>query len=362
MIRFVVPRAEEFGIGDYLASWGRGVKDRIDILHYEDLPGRRAVPPGTWIFSSLDQLTPGALRLVCELQDQLRAAGMPVLNDPRRVLLRYELLRELQGQGINRHGVSRAHEDATRLRFPVFLRECHHHSGALSPLLHTPADVDQALGRAALKGHRLEDLLLVEYFETADREGRYRKYSAYVVGPAVFPRGLGMGADWMLKAESNQFTEAMLREEHAYATEDPYAAQLRRIFEVSGAEFGRMDFAVKDGRVEAWEINLNPTIGPGRAMQWPDWVVAMRQPTRDLFDRRFREALEAIDTVVSTEPVPVRYSDGCLWEAVPMVRPRPAEAMLVKLFRAAAPLRPVFNRLVRVVAPLVARLTRGRSR
>jgi hypothetical protein len=356
MIRFVVPREQEFGVGDYLATWGSGLAGRVEILHYEALPGLPSLPPGTYIFLGLDQLTPGGTRLVCELQDQLRAAAWPVLNDPRKVLLRFELLSELHRQGLNLHGVARVGSDTGRLRFPLFLRENHRHTGSLSPLLHSPADVERALGRAALMGYRLEELLLVEYFDTADAEGKFRKYSAYVIGPAVIPRGMGLGVDWMLKADANRFSEAMLREEWAYAETNPFEAQLRRIFEVSRTDFGRIDFGVKDGRVETWEINLNPTIGPGRTAKWPEWVVAMRQPTRDLFSVRFQAALEALDTVTASAPVAVTYSAECRRDAEPMVRPRPRAGLLVRLAGAAGPLRPVLNRAARIAAPAVARL------
>ena len=362
MIRFVVPREQEFGIGDYLATWGRGLAGMVELLHYEALPALRSVPPGTYIFLGLDQLTPGGTALVCALQDQLRAATppMPVLNDPRTALLRYDLLTQLHRQGLNRHGVARVGADTSQLRFPLFLRENLRHTGSLSPLLHTPADVERALGRAALKGYRLDELLLVEYLDTTDAQGRFRKYSAFIVGRQVVARGMAVGTDWMLKADANQFSEASLREEWEYAHHNPFEDQLRRMFEVSGTDFGRMDFAVKDGRVEAWEINTNPTIGPGRTAAWEDWVVALRQPTRDLFDARFRRALEAIDTVTASAPIPVTFTDICLQQAEPMVRPRPREGMLVRLARVARPLRPLFLGAARIVAPLAARVARWR--
>lgn len=360
MIYFVTPRDHEFGIGDYLVSWGRGLAAFVSVLHYEDLPERTTVPAGTYIFLGLDQLTPGGTGLVCELQDQLRTAPRPapVLNDPRSILLRFELLFELHRQGLNRHRAIRAGADRGGLRFPVFLREESRHSGSLSPLLHSPAEVDKAMGRAVLKGYRLEELLLVEFCDTADAQGRYRKYTTYAVGSAIIPRGMGRGRDWMLKAEGVEFSEEMLLEERAYALSNPYEGQLRRIFELAGTGFGRIDFAVKDGMVETWEINLNPTIGPGRSLVTPEWAVALRQPARDLFSRRFQAALEALDTSQSTEPLAVAYSAACRRGASPMVRPPPRDGWLVQLARAAHPLRPLFDQAARIAAPAVARLAR----
>jgi len=49
MIYFVVPRDQEFGIRDYLETWGRNLVGLLSVLHYEDLPGLKAVPAGTYL-------------------------------------------------------------------------------------------------------------------------------------------------------------------------------------------------------------------------------------------------------------------------------------------------------------------------
>jgi hypothetical protein len=358
MIRFVVPRVQQFGIMDYIASRSGSLDQLAGVLHYEDLPECLSFPSGTYVFLALDQLTPGGIRMVIELQDRLCAAGLPVLNDPRRTLLRYDLLAALHREGINRHGVVRAAGDRKRLRYPVFLREEHRHNGSLTPLLVSPAAVDAAVGRAVLKGHRLEDLLLVEYCDTRDANGLYRKYSAFRVGPAVFVRGMGWGHDWMLKASGFEFSEAMLREERSYAEANPWGDQLRRVFELGGTDFGRIDFAVVDGRVEAWEINLNPTIGPTSRTMKEDWVTVLRQPARDLFHQRFKAALEAIDTPDTGAPLPINLGAVTRRDAVPVVRPDAREGLLVRLARAARPLKPLLDGAARLAAPVVARVAR----
>jgi hypothetical protein len=358
MIWFVAPKAQQFGILDYVASRSGSLDQLVGVLHYEDLKERTSLPRGTYVFLALDQLTPGGTRMVIELQDRLRAAGQPVLNDPRHTLLRYELLAALHREGLNRHGVVRASGDRSGLRYPVFLREEHRHNGSLTPLLVSPAAVDAAVGRAVIKGHRLEDLLLVEYCDTRDPNGLYRKYSAFVVGPAVFVRGMGWGHDWMLKASGFEFSEAMLLEERAYAEANPWGDQLRRIFELARTDFGRIDFAVVDSRVETWEINLNPTIGPTSRTMKEDWVTVLRQPARDLFHQRFKAALETIDTPTGDAPVPVNLGGATRRDAVPVVRPPAREGLLVQLARAARPLKPLLDGAARLAAPAVARVAR----
>jgi hypothetical protein len=360
MIYFVVPRAQEYTIRSYLESWGNDLSGLLHVLHYEDLPGRTSLPAGTYIFSALDQLTAGGTRLVRELRAQLRAAPAvgPVLNDPERALLRFDLLDVLFREGLNRHRAVRANGNLGVLRFPVFLHKELEHTGPLSPLLRTRGDLDRAIGRAVLQGRRLEELLVVEFCDTADPEGLYRKYSAYVVGPAVFSRGMARGHEWMLKADRVEFSEEMLLEERAYALGNPYEGQLRRIFALSGIEFGRIDFAIKDGAVETWEINTNPWIGPLRVNPMPDEFAPLRKPIRDLFKERFHAALEALDTAPSPQPVAVTYSAECRRGASPMVRPPATPGILVRIAGALPRMRPVFNRTARLLSPSVSWVAR----
>lgn len=360
MIYFVVPRDQEFGIQDYLESWGRGLVGRLSVVHYEDLPARSAVPAGTYIFSALDQLTPGGRRLISELQDQLRASpnAGPVLNDPRSALLRFELLEELHRRGLNPHRALRAGTDFHGLRFPVFLREEIRHTGSLSPLLRSRAQLERALGRAMLQGYRLEELLMVEFCDTVDAHGFYRKYSAYVVGSEIIARGMARGRGWMLKAEGTEFSESMLLEERAYVLANPYEPQLRRIFDLAGIRFGRIDYAIQDGGVVTWEINLNPTIGPSRHDRMPKSFGPMRQPIRAHFNHRFYAALDGLDTAATSSLIPVSYSAECRRSGSRIVRPPPTQGALVRIAKALHPMRPLFDGAVRFIAPFVARAAR----
>jgi hypothetical protein len=356
VIYFLVPREQEFTIRNYLEQWAPEVANLVSILHYEELPGRATLPAGSYLFSALDQLTPGGRRLVRELQRQLRASALVgrVLNDPDAALLRFDLLEELFRQGLNPHRAVRARGDLSALRFPVFLRVELEHTGSLSPLLRTPAELEKALGWAVLQGHSLDELLVVEFCDTADAKGRYRKYSAYVVGSAVISRAMNRGTEWMLKAEGVEFSEEMLLEERAYAFTNPYESQLRRIFTVSGIEFGRIDFAIKDGKVITWEINTNPTIGPGSVNTTPGEWRALRQPMRDHFNRCFYAALQAVDGPVSSQSIAVRYSPDSLREASPIVRPPAARERFGRMRRILGPVGPLLKGMARIMSPWVA--------
>jgi hypothetical protein len=360
MIYFVVPRDQEFGILDYMETWGRNLEGLLSVVHYEELPQRRSVLPGVYIFSALDQLTPGGIQLVSELQAQLRASpAVPrVLNDPNVALPRLKLLEELHRQGLNRHRAVRATGSLVGLSFPVFLHEDYRHTGSLSPLLHSHTELEGALGQALLRGYRLEELLVVEFCDTRDAEGRYRKYTAYVVGSEVIARTMARGPAWMLKAEGVDFSEEMLLEERAYVLANPYEDQLRRIFALAGVQYGRIDFAIKGGTVETWEINTNPTVGPSRQKVMPDKFAPMRQPIRDHFSRRFHAALMKLNSQASQAPIPVSFSADRLRAASPVVFPPRREGTLQRVSRALRPMRPLLDPAVRILSPLVARAAR----
>jgi hypothetical protein len=194
MIHFLVPTRMDFTLHEYLDGWGRNLADGFQILYYEDQLRRTSFDRGTYVFAALDQLNSGMLRFVEELHDRLLAeGGFRFLNHPRRTLQRFELLTELRRLDRNEFGAARASDDLEDLRYPIFLRSERGHEGAVSPLLGTAAELDGAIGRALVLGHRMQDLLAVEFCDTADREGFYRKYSAFIVGDQVIAKSLAYG-------------------------------------------------------------------------------------------------------------------------------------------------------------------------
>jgi hypothetical protein len=365
VIYFLVDRASEFTMRDFVEIHAPGLAGHVEVIHYEDLPGRELLS-GTYIFSALDHLTPGGLRFVRELIDQLRyqSARSRVLNDPARVLKRYELLSELHAQGLNRHGVTRATGVLPNVRFPVFVREESEHNGSLTPLLTDRATLQRALGRLVLKGYRLRDLLVVEYCETGDARGRYHRYSAFVVGDRIIARELMVGDGWMLKSHGNAPTEPEIERENAYVLGNPHEAELRRIFDLAGIDYGRIDYAMVGGRIETWEINLNPTIRRGRQtdpVPIPPEINRLRDPGREHFTRSLEAALLAVDTGGTPIRLPVRFSGDCLRGAVPLIRSE-SPTWLRHVATALRPAIPALTRVIDAVSPYVAggarRLTR----
>ena len=311
MIYFLVPVDHDFCIQDYLALHGAALRNDFRVLHYEDLLHQKEFAPGTYVLSALDQLNAANLRLVTEIYRQLKdVQGVRFLNNPLTTLQRFDLLTELNRQGLNDFCAMRAGEDRVHVRFPVFLRNERIHGGAISSLLNSEREIKQAIGRALVQGHKLSEVLVVEFCDTANEAGYYRKYAAFIVGKKIIPRSLNYGREWMLKHSQTEFTMPMVLEELDYVTQNPHQNQLATIFELAHIDYGRIDYSLKDGRVQTWEINLNPTIGRGlrpRSGKIPPELDAIRDQVRAHFYHGFESGWNEVNLRSESEtPIEIR--------------------------------------------------------
>jgi hypothetical protein len=350
MIHFVVPEEQAFSIREYLAVWGAAVAHRMRVVPYRALAAMTALPHGTWVFTAIDQLRKGMHDLVMEAHRQVVAAGGRVLNDPSGTLIRLPLLQMLHARGLNDFRALRADAELGGLRYPVFLRDERSHGGPLSPLLSSPDEIRREIGRAVLRGRRLRDLMVIEYCDTADEAGYYRKFSAFAVGKAVIPRSVAYGHRWMLKHHGTEYSRAMVEEERDYITGNPHERELTEIFALAGVGYGRVDYAVKGGRIRTWEINLNPTIGRGTrppSGRIPAELEPVRRESKEHFYRRFQEAWETVDDVGEHAPIAFQVGEALRRRAsVDSAPPRPRfEAFRTALRPLGPVLRPVAARL-----------------
>ena len=364
MIQFAVTAAQEHSIRAYLDRRGKALADRIEILRYEDLPFRTRFERGTYVLSALEYLSPPMLSLVMAIHARLvEVGGFRFLNHPARTLRRFDLLRELARKGHNPFHAARAGNDLSGLRYPVFLRADRSHDGAVSPLLRSPREVDAAIGRALVAGRRIEDLLVVEFCDTADARGYYRKYGAFIVGDSIIPRRLDHGRAWMLKREGSEFSAALGLEELEYVRANPHAEALREIVDLAAVGYGCVDYAVKDGRIVVWEINLAPTMGPGlgdvRVPKTPEYSRTHKQ-TGEVYHPRLLAAFEALDVPASGPAVAVEVDPGIVRAARAAGNGIPAgSGRLVRLLRSA---RPVLEPVAAPFLPLLGRVARRRAK
>lgn len=216
------------------------------------------------------------------------------------MLSRHDLLEKMRAVGINEFRSYAPDRIDDSVRYPVFVREAAEHTGSLSGLLRARRQLQSFLLWQRLRGYKLRELLVVEFCDTVDSHGEYRKYSAQYVAGRVSARYVHVGRHWMVKAHGSAFEDAWANEEFEFIRNNVHAQRIRKIFELARIDFGRIDYGMQNGNIQVWEINTNPTIGrlpPGENRPpKPERVKRLQQPGRNLFFDRFQTMMESIDT------------------------------------------------------------------
>jgi hypothetical protein len=304
MIFFLVTTEHQNTVAPYASHWRRELAPQVQVVPYAALTHNAGFPPGTYVFSDLERLTTAQRALLSDVWEQLAGQGgrVRLLNHPQRSFRRLELLQTLAKRGKNAFNVFHPADPARPWRFPVFLRLENQHNGNLSPLLSDQQTLEKWLVRLVMMGAPVKDLLVVEFCDTKDAEGIYRKYSAFRVGERIFPRHLLFSRKWLLK--DMDLVEPALREElKAYVATNPHEPELRSIFELANIQYGRIDYSLLDGRIQAWEINTNPIILKPPA-EYPDFSLPFHEAFAQTFNQHLREIDEPRE---SLEPIPITW-------------------------------------------------------
>ena len=291
MIYFFTAAAKFAPMRLYLKDWGAPLRRRVRIVAYEERPDPAAFPDASFVFADVDRLPPEATAIAVALWEGLAVRGERVrlLNDPRRALRRFALLRRLHQEGWNRFDVRRPGELRAGLRYPVFVRHALEHQGAYTPLLRDEAELDAALARLRAAGHEDAALMIVEFLDTRCPDGLYRKYAATIVGERILAHHVMFGREWEVKGSPLR-EPRLAEEERAFQLAHPHEARLRDLFALAEIGYGRVDYAVLDGALQVWEINTNPTL-----LMPPRSYAPERMPAKQWFSARLNEALLAID-------------------------------------------------------------------
>lgn len=95
------------GVTTLLASAGPELTQIMEPLSYLALFRQSSIPAGAYIFADIERLPNRLIPDACKLWEILEASEQPtrLLNDPRRVMRRYELLRTLYERGVNAFNV-----------------------------------------------------------------------------------------------------------------------------------------------------------------------------------------------------------------------------------------------------------------
>lgn len=313
MINYWVNAAGAFGIEEFIAQRAPELAQRIRVCTYESLTAEVRVTRGAHIFTALDQLTPAGREAIITLYDQLaeHCPGDPLLNDPRRVVGRYRLLKAMHDAGINAFRVRRAGESLDGARFPVFVREETGHDGALTGLLHDSRAVAAALRSLRMRGHRSANLLVAEFCDVSDAEGKFRMAAAFTVGGRIIPAFLIRGTRWMLKWDQSDKDEGAMQELVEQIEGNPHEAWTRRVFDLAGVDYGRLDYGVNGSTLQVWEINVGPTPGPSRGPAPPPLAPApeaLWARGRMFYTKAMERAFAALDPEISQEQVVIRLA------------------------------------------------------
>lgn len=292
MIFYLVTQKHAYTMRSFLNFWGNELASRIKVLSYEYLIHASAIKPGTYIFSDIERLIPEHSEILSIIWEKITSKyeGVRLLNHPVHSMRRYELLRTLYECNYNKYNIYRLTDSQMPKRFPVFLRGENDHLGSLTPLLQTPEDLAVAIDGVSRGRQDNGNKVIIEFCDTSDANGIFRKYSAYVVGERIIPQHIMFGRDWMLKGvESLADKESELLEEQNYLKNNPHERQIGEILQLTGINYGRIDYSILNGRPQVWEINSNPTL-MSLAANSPK-----RRDVRVQFVQQITSAFETVD-------------------------------------------------------------------
>ncbi len=262
MIYYLVNREYSNTMTSFLSSWGRNLKSIIEVIPYEKIFTRRFLLPGTYIFADIERLNPADAELAAIIWDALRSRWgeeIIILNHPTRSMRRFELLRNLYETGINFHNVYMLTNGEMPERYPVFLRNSNDHGGATSSLLYSLKELKDIIARMDDQGKSREDKLIVEFCNTSDADGLFKKKSSFFINGRIIHRHIFCGKNWQLK-KPEIINLPMIKDELAFIESHEHEMALKEIFNLARIDYGRIDYGIKDGKVQVWEINTNPGV------------------------------------------------------------------------------------------------------
>jgi hypothetical protein len=264
MIYNIVIHSRRDTINRFLSKCGSPLASFLKPLYYEDIPYRKQLPAGTYIFSDIERLPSDIMAQAIDMADMLEAAGNTVYNHPARALGRYDLLENLRQANINDFAIHRladVQSGARSPRFPVFLRRENDHKGSMSEPVRTMDELKKTVRESLESGIPVGDLIVVEWCDVLSEDGQFRKYSSFMVGDYFVPGTLVFSNNWITKYP-DVLNEANVAEEREYLTAAPHPHEnlVRDVFKRANIQYGRIDYGIKDGKIQVWEINSNPTI------------------------------------------------------------------------------------------------------
>ena len=261
MLIFVTTRGHAYTLRAIVEQKLGAVAPPSMAVTYDTLFQAGQVPRGTFVFTDVERLYPWEARLAADVFRSLKSEGLRCLNDPARVLTRYELLRTLHSNGINPFDVYRAEDRPRPKLFPVFVRGDQDHGFPYSGLLSSQDELENHLGALVKGGTPLRGLIVVEYCAEPVCDGIWRKFESFRIGDRTHIGHHVTQDSWLVKEGNSEISpEWLYRDEYRKVTEDRCPDAVDKAFELAGVEYGSADHATVGGHEVIYEINTNPDI------------------------------------------------------------------------------------------------------
>jgi len=286
MIRYLSTPEHSGTMGRWVKVMGPRLPVTVELLSYDPAMLKSLAGPATYIFSDLERIPGGRLDRAARAWSRLeKAGGSRLLNHPTRAMRRYELLRSLYEAGINEFDIYRLTEARRPKRYPIFVRREDTHGEPRSPLIANEGDFDRLLRKVMANGVFRDTLVAIEYCDTVSEDGVRRKYGCSCIGDRIVPSDMMHSTHPFVKAADSVIDEMNVAEESRYLEENPHAEKVAEIFKLAQIDYGRMDYGLRNGRLQVWEINTNPNWVPSNA----------KNPLRRaLLERRWQRTADAV--------------------------------------------------------------------
>jgi len=267
MVHYLVTRAHPYTIELFIAKFAPELRRFVKVRFYEELETLRELRAGTYVFSDIERLGRREAENAAKVWNVLKGSpsAFLVLNHPTTSMKRYELLKSIQRvrhEAIYAYDVYRLTEGRAPTRFPVFVREENEHTGTRAEIRpsYSMQELEVEIERLISEGRWRDNLIVVELVDTSDEQKIFRKYSAFIAHGRVFPEHVLFSGEWLVKVPKiiNRDTHA---EQARYRQLNPHERELREVCALARIEYGRIDYAIKDGKLCIWEINTNPALG-----------------------------------------------------------------------------------------------------
>jgi hypothetical protein len=261
MFRFLTSTGHGYTVNALVRTSGDHDVPHCEVTTYDALLRSNHTVKAVHVFTDMERLSDSQLTTAAGLYRALRDAGIPCLNDPAKVMGRYQLLYNLFEEGINPFTVYRADARPRPSRFPVFVRFEADHDGPMSALIKDQDELDDYFRKLVDSGRPLRGLVVIEYAAEAEPGGIWRKTGTFRIGKKNSVHHQILSDNWVIKTTVKHITNDALRlEEQAAVITNDVPEAVRRAFDIAAVEWGRADHATFRGREVVFEINTNPTV------------------------------------------------------------------------------------------------------